>query len=561
MSSEPCILIVDDELPNRQVLEAILVPEGYAVRHATNGMEALEVVRQGGVDLVLLDVLMPQLDGIETCRQIREELDQPILPVVMVTALSDRSSRTRSKLCGADDYLVKPICEDELLARVRNLLARNVYYRDAARERARAEAEAQRWKLVSDVASVVAVCTDYDTLQHSIRDLLRPHLPMHRFVVLETKGDALQTPASPTNSLLPPQAALCGRDWRKLWTERCVVRAELFARELAPVLESFHDHRPAHGAILPLHVGAQLQGMLVLFTTRSLTEDELLLIDELGPHLTNAVANVRAHVKAKQLNEARDRLSLLLVHDLKNPLSVISMNLEHLSACGRMDDDADALRDSQSAAERMLHMIMDLLDIGRAEEGQLVLRRKRDVINDVVGAVLGRFAGSAGRRRATLSSDLIDDITVDIDRELLMRVLENLVGNALRYVPEGGFVEVQSRVVEGALVLNVSNNGPQFTPGIRARMFEKYGGDANHQAGPNRGLGLYFCRLVLEAHGGTIDAVNLPSGGVTFEMRMPGAEPRAAQRSGLRDMSDGDAGGRAGREDVFAQARAIERRL
>jgi signal transduction histidine kinase len=557
MSSEPCILVVDDELPNRRVLEAILVPEGFTIRHATGGTEALEIVRQGGVDLVLLDVMMPDLDGIETCRRIRNEVDQPLLPVIMVTALSDGRSRTRSKLCGADDYLVKPICQDELVARVRNLLARSAYYRDAARERARAQAEAQRWKLVSDVASVVAICTDYETLQLSIRDLLRPHLPVHRFVVLETKGDALQMPMAPANTLPPPRAAVSGGEWRMLWRERCVVRAELFARELAPVLDAFHYRKPAHGAILPLHVGAQLQGMLVLFTSRSLTEDELLLVDELGPHLTNAVTNVRSHVKTKQLNEARDRLSLLLVHDLKNPLSVISMNLEHLSACGRMDDDAEALRDSQSAAERMLHMIMDLLDIARAEEGQLVLRKKRGVVNDVVEAVLARFAGNAAQRTARLSSDLIEDITVEIDRELLTRVLENLVGNALRYVPAGGFVDVQSRVDDGALVLQVSNNGPQLAPGIRARMFEKYGGDASHQAGPNRGLGLYFCRLVLEAHGGTIDALNLPGGGVTFDMRIPGAE----QGSGFRDVSDRDAGSRAGGQDVFAQARAIERGL
>lgn len=524
-SSLPCILVVDDELPNRRVLEAILISEGFDVLHATRGLEAIDRIAQGGVDLVLLDVLMPEMDGIETCRRIREELKQPLLPVIMVTALSDRASRTRSKLCGADDYLVKPIYEDELLARVRNLLARNAYYRDAERERARAEAEAQRWKLVSDVASVVAICTDYETLQLSIRDLLRPHLPIHRFVVLEANGDELQLPSSAARSL-PPPSALRGTRWKSLWRDRCVVRAETFASELTPVLAFFHDRRAAHGALLPLHVGATLQGLLVLFTTRTLSDDELLLIDELGPHLTNAVTNVRSHVKTKQLNEARDRLSLLLVHDMKNPLSVISMNLEHLSACGRSADDADALRDCRSAAERMLQMIMDLLDIARAEEGQLVLRKKRDCVNGVIGGVLERFAANAAQRKARLSSDLIEDVTVDIDPELLTRVLENLVGNALRFVPEGGFVEVESRAEEDALVLRVSNNGPRFTPDIRKRMFEKYGGDAAHQAGPNRGLGLYFCRLVLEAHGGTIDAVNLPDTGVTFEMRIPSAEPR-----------------------------------
>lgn len=532
MNDDPCILVVDDELQNRRVLEAILAPEGFAIAFASSGAEALERIAQGGVDLVLLDVMMPGFDGIETCRRIREELAEPLLPVIIVTALSDRSSRTRSKLCGADDYLVKPICEDELLARVRNLIARNTYYRDAQRERARAEAEAKRWKLVSDVASMVSICTDYETLQLSIRDLLRPHLPIQRFVVLEASGDGL-VPTSPVRSIAPPAPAPYAGEWRSVWRDRCVARAETFASDLGPVLASFLDRRPVHGALLPLHVGAMLQGMLVLLTSRALNEDELLLIDELGPHLTNAVANVRAHVKAKELIEARDRLSLLLVHDLKNPLSVISMNLEHITACGRASDDADALHDARGAADRMLQMIMDLLDIGRAEEGLLVLRRKRGAVNDVIGSVLSRFTANAANRRARLISDVIDGVTVDVDRELLTRVLENLVGNALRFVPEGGFVEVESHFDDGALVLRVSNNGPRFTPAVRARMFEKYGGDATHQSGPNRGLGLYFCRLVLEAHGGTIDALNLEEGGVTFEMRIPGAklERAAAPRS------------------------------
>jgi len=523
MNTEPCILVVDDELANRRVLEAILVPEGFRVIQAKTGNEALALVEHEVVDLVLLDILMPGIDGIETCRRIREELDKPLLPVIMVSALSDRVSRTRAKACGADDLLVKPIYEDELVARIRNLLARNAYYHEAERERARAEAEARRWKLVSDVASVVSRCTDYETLQLSIRDLLRDHLPIHRFVVLELNGDDLQL-SSPSRSLRPPASKMSAARWRSLWRERCVVSAESFAAELAPLVDTLYERCEVHGAVLPMHTGASLQGILVIFTTRELAGDEIALIDELGPHLSNAVSNVRSHVKAKQLNEARDRLSLLLVHDLKNPLGVISMNLEHMAGGCAEDERADALRDSRVAAERMLQMIMDLLDVGKAEEGRLVLKRKRHMSHELVRAVLTRSMTTAAQRGVCLVSDLIEDATVDVDHELLTRVLENLVGNALRYVPPGGRIELHSHVDESQLVLRVMNNGPRIPPGIQARLFEKYGGDAAHQAGPNRGLGLYFCRLVLEAHGGSIEARNLPEGGVCFELQIPGVE-------------------------------------
>lgn len=531
MNTEPCILVVDDELANRRVLEAILVPEGFTVIHAKTGNEALVQIEHSAVDLVLLDILMPGIDGIETCRRIREELDKPLLPVIMVSALGDRVSRTRAKSSGADDLLVKPIYEDELLARIRNLLTRNAYYREAERERARAEAEAKRWKLVSDVASVVSRCTDYETLQLSIRDLLRDHLPIHRFVVLEMNGDDLQL-STPSRSMRPPSCKMPAARWRSLWRERCVVAAESFTHELAPLVETFYERRAVHGAVLPLKTGASLQGILVIFTTRELAGEELSLIDELAPHLSNAVANVRSHVKAKQLNEARDRLSLLLVHDLKNPLSVISMNLEHMAGGCEEQERDEALQDSRIAADRMLQMIMDLLDVGKAEEGRLVLRRKRGAAHELVRAVLSRSVTSAGRRGACLVSDLVENASVDVDHELLTRVLENLVGNALRYVPPGGRIEVQSHVDGSDLVLRVINNGPRIPPGVQSRLFEKYGGDAAHHAGPNRGLGLYFCRLVLEAHGGTIDARNLPEGGVCFEMRIPGVELRSSAVEG-----------------------------
>ena len=122
------ILVVDDTPQNVKLLADMLTVEGYAVVTAENGTQALDKVEADSPDLVLLDIMMPGMDGYEVCRKIRENPDTEILPVVMVTALDPSTERVKGIEAGADDFLGKPINIDELLARVRSLLRVKVYY-------------------------------------------------------------------------------------------------------------------------------------------------------------------------------------------------------------------------------------------------------------------------------------------------------------------------------------------------------------------------------------------------------------------------------------------------
>lgn len=116
------ILVVDDVIPNVKILEAKLSVEYYDVVTAYNGPDALKIAREQQPDLILLDVMMPQMDGFEVCRRLKEDRHTAHIPVVMVTALSEAADRVQGLEVGADDFLTKPVDDLSLFARVKSLL-------------------------------------------------------------------------------------------------------------------------------------------------------------------------------------------------------------------------------------------------------------------------------------------------------------------------------------------------------------------------------------------------------------------------------------------------------
>jgi signal transduction histidine kinase len=338
------LLLVDDLEENLTVLHRFLSDSGHELIDARTGEEALRLAWERRVDLVLCDVIMPELNGFEIARRLKEAHRDEYLPVVLITSLTDQSSRQLGLRVGADDFLSRPVDRAELHSRITTLLA--------LREQRR-------------------------TLSNKIVELAE----MHRF---------------------------------------------------------------------------------------------------------------------------RDEVSAMIVHALKNPLSVVVGGLDYLADEKFSEGGAEAFADTRAAARRIAVLLDNLLDVTRLEANRFPLKRRRITLEALMGPLLAPRRRMFDAREIRLEVVYDPSAMLDIDADLVARVVENLLDNGMRYAPAGGVLRVTARTEPGQQAIVIGNSGPPVPAESRAIIFEKYGQASGSNGRMNLGIGLYFCRLVAEAHGGRI---------------------------------------------------------
>ncbi|PZR16558.1 MAG: hypothetical protein DI536_05165 [Archangium gephyra] len=235
------------------------------------------------------------------------------------------------------------------------------------------------------------------------------------------------------------------------------------------------------------------------------------------------VSLLQKNVELAELHRFKDEMSSLIVHDLKNPLGAIITNLSFvLGEPGNLDaDQLDALSDAQSASQRAMRLIQNLLDVTRIEASRFEPRRASTGIAALIDGALQQRTIVARSRGISMVSTLDASLQVDIDGDLITRAIENILDNRLRYTPRGGRIQISGEVVGSNLELRIGNTGPAVDAAARTLVFEKFGQASQSSGRMNLGLGLYFCRLAVEAHGGRIwlgDAPELPT---VFNITLP----------------------------------------
>lgn len=254
-------------------------------------------------------------------------------------------------------------------------------------------------------------------------------------------------------------------------------------------------------------------------------------LEEVQARVQTHLALRRAHLdlnasyqKLRQLEQLRDDLVHMVVHDMRSPLTVIAGRLSFLreDANGLSKEGSEDLQAAMSGAQALARMANDLLDVSRLEEGKLPLQVAEHDLSDLAIQVQHALRGYERGRRIELEQPS-EPVRVTCDGSLIRRVLENLVSNAIKHAPSSGVVRIGVRSSGDRARFEVSDQGPGVPPEARQQIFEKFGAIAARTSNGyhSAGLGLAFCKLAVEAHLGCIGVDACEPQGSCFWFELP----------------------------------------
>ncbi|MBE2213002.1 MAG: hybrid sensor histidine kinase/response regulator, partial [Opitutaceae bacterium] len=227
------------------------------------------------------------------------------------------------------------------------------------------------------------------------------------------------------------------------------------------------------------------------------------------------------YARLRELEGLRDSLTHMVAHDMKSPLLAVQLSLDVLRFSLPKDDPdtTEILETARASLNAVVQMIAQMIDVSRLEAGSLPLERTRTDLNELVAEMLAKHRPLAARRQ--LASEASAPVIAEIDADIIRRVLANLIGNAIKFTPPDGVVRVVACTVDSVARVEVSDNGPGIAPELHATIFEKFGQVRDDRAHLGTGLGLTFCKMAVEAHGGAIGVTSTPGAGSTFWFTLP----------------------------------------
>lgn len=472
------VLVVDDMPASRRETAGTVRDAGHHAVEAASGAEALAIVARRQVDLVLLDLLMPDMDGFEVTRRLRA-IDRPSwLPVVVMSSMTAAEHFVKAVEDGADDYLVKPVSPELLDAKLRNVGR-------ALELQARLAAQAAHNRALFDHVGDAVLTVD---AAQRIRDANTAGLALLGLPALPPGGLPLQSliPSGlPPLPPLPPLEAGAG-DYRRV-IERNVRRAD--------------------GTEAPAEIGMR----------RWLAGDA-----------TFVSIVVRDLSDRRRLERLKDEFLSTISHELRTPLTSVlgALGLLAGGAAGELPEPARRLADvAQRNGERLGRLIDDVLDLTKLEADRMTLNMRVHALDQLLAESMQTNADYARKlgRTLRLVAAPPPSLPVAVDADRFLQVMANLLSNAVKHSPPARPVEIRCAPGQGRVRIAVRDHGPGIDPAFRARLFEKFSqaGQTDRRGGAGTGLGLHISRLFVERMDGTISVVSSAGHGAEFVVDLP----------------------------------------
>jgi two-component system, cell cycle sensor histidine kinase and response regulator CckA len=495
MDQQSTILIVDDEPAGRDTLESMLFGQGYNLAFAENGAETLRKAAALTPDLILLDVMMPDMDGFEVCRRLRAEKGLAEVPIILVTALDDQVARLQGIEAGADDFITKPCNRAELRARVRTITRLNRY-----RRLLQAEEKVHEQAALLDIAQDAMIVHDLD---NKITYWNRSAENLYGWSAVEAIGKNANDLIYGDTLSLPVDALDCVMK-KGSWTGELHHRGK---DEEEIVVESRWT--------LVLDSSGRKRSIFIINT--DITEKK----------------RFQAQFLRSQRMENLGTLASGIAHDLNNVLAPILMSVQMLRKKLPDERSQKILTTLETTTQRGANLVKQVLSFARGLEGRHTTVQVKHLILELE-KILRQIIPRSIQVCTNISKELW---TISSDSTQLHQILMNLCVNARDAMPNGGelsitaenfladenYARMQIDAKAGPyIIISVSDTGTGIAPEILDRIFDPF--FTTKEVGKGTGLGLSTVLGIIKSHGGFVNVYSEWGKGTEFKVYLPAIE-------------------------------------
>ncbi|AJF06634.1 hybrid sensor histidine kinase/response regulator [Geoalkalibacter subterraneus] len=521
------ILVVDDSPTQIALLQDALEQKGFTVEKAGNGMEAIARVYQIEPDLVLSDIIMPELNGYHLCRVLKNDPATAQIPVVLLTNLTEQHDRFWGKNAGADLYLEKSSDTQLIADTVENVLAgrtptprKPVQAADTLNKddiQARITDILDRLLYESTISNEILKFTslthDTELLSENLLRFLGDICRHDASALLLRQGHDKLTLAFSINQPMPTGFIAAAREImiKQIPTVNTHYESSggLFIFPESPPLnddlpEEFHIFHT-----LPIRRGAETFGLICLFNRkeRALTEGIAHALDLVADRFEIVARYLN---KLNEIEEIKADFISMLVHDLRSPLTSIRGFSEVLTQemLGPINDDQkSALCNIQSGSNRLLSLIEDILHLSKLEAGKMTLTLLPVSVEEIARETSQELAALFMEKNLSIGLQIENDLPIiNADGQQLGRVLANLLTNAAKFSPQDGCIRLRAYLHKTTVRIDVEDQGPGIPPQQQKGLFARYqqidSGEPKGRKGT--GLGLAICKEIVRLHQGSI---------------------------------------------------------
>jgi PAS domain S-box-containing protein len=487
---EAHILVVDDEKIMREGAERILTREGWKTTIAENGERGLELIKNNEFHILLLDLMMPGVSGMEVLKVVRE--NHPNLLVIVITGYATIENAVDAMKSGAYDFIPKPFTPDQLRIVVRRALDKLSLEREA--ERLRIEQERSLQDIANEKSRTLTI------INHMADGVL----------VTDQNGCIVLNNPAVTRMLGLEEKTPLGKH----------VSEWLGNEELTQIVEEVLkiEDPKAQGISQELAWGDPPKNFFVAHSAPVRSEQGEVL---------GSVTIFNDVTRLKELDQMKSEFVDMVSHELRSPLSSIRQKLS-LIVDGFTGDISDEQKQIVSRVQHridgLIGMISNLLDLSRIEAGRLVQQKERIDLPEIIDGVVELMTQEVEEK------GLKFDVTIDAqlfpihaDRQSMETVVTNLVSNSVKYNREGGKVSIGAQNRGEFIELIVADSGVGISEENLPRIFDKFyriRSDYTRKV-VGSGIGLPLVKAIIEAHFGTITVKSKSEKGTTFTVLLP----------------------------------------